>query len=65
MWPLPSSTQTSTLGGEQMLVASHGHEAISIAVDDPVFGRISTVRLDAEQADVLARALREHADARR
>jgi hypothetical protein len=62
---LPSSTQTATLGGEQLLVASHGHDAISVAVDDPVFGRISTVRLDIDQADLLARTLQAHLDARR
>ena len=61
---LPSQIRTATLASEQVLVSSHGHDAICLAVDDPVFGRISTVRLDPEQADAIAQALWAHVDAR-
>jgi hypothetical protein len=46
-----------TIGPEQLTVCAQGHEAVSIAVDDPTFGRIATVRLDHRQAARLATAL--------
>jgi hypothetical protein len=52
------------MGEESIVVASHGHDAIRIAVDDPRFGRISTVRIDPGQAIQLAALLTAHCAAR-
>jgi hypothetical protein len=43
-----------TLGEEQLMVASHGTDGVSLAVTHPWFGRIATVRLDPDQALELA-----------
>lgn len=50
-------TSIETSGDEQILVASHGHEAVALVVTDPYFGRIATVRIDHAQAEELADAL--------
>ena len=46
-----------TLGGEDVRVIEHGHDAVRIAIDHPYFGRIATVRLDHSQAADLIEAL--------
>jgi hypothetical protein len=46
-----------TSGGEAIAVAAHGDDPVCIAVTDPCFGRIATVRLDHRQAAQLAAAL--------
>ena len=48
-----------TVGEERVLVSRFGEDMVLVAVEDPLFGRISTVRLDVEQAGDLAAALRE------
>ena len=48
-----------TTGEEMMIVFPMRDDQVTIAVEDPRFGRISTVCLDAEQAGDLAAALRE------
>ncbi len=48
-----------TVGEQRVLVSRFGEDTVLVAVDDPRFGRIATVRLDAEQAGDLAAALRE------
>lgn len=59
-----TSAEVPTLGGEQVLVAGHDREAIRLAVTDPYFGRIATIRLDPLQASELAQALAAQAEAR-
>ena len=61
---LPTATEIGTMGDESILVASHGHDAIRIAVNDPRFGRIATVRIDPDQATHLAALLAAHSAAR-
>ena len=39
-----------TMAEEEVLVASHGAGGVSLAITHPWFGRIATVRLDADQA---------------
>lgn len=60
----PSTVEIPTLHAEEVLVHSHGHEAIVVAVNDPRFGRISTIRLDAVQAEELAATLAAQVAAR-
>jgi len=48
-----------TTGEEQMIVFAMHDDIVTVAVEEPRFGRISTVRLDAEQAGDLAAALRD------
>ena len=48
-----------TAGNEHVLVSHAGEDAVLLAVHDPYFGRIATVRLDNEQAFDLAVALSE------
>ncbi len=50
-------SKIETLGEEHVLVASHGTESVSLAVTHPWFGRIATVRLDREQALLVAAEL--------
>ena len=52
------------MGEESVVVAIHGNDAIRIAVDDPRFGRIATVRVDPDQAVQLAALLTAHVAAR-
>ena len=47
----------ATTGDERMLVEPFRDDTVLLAVDDPRFGRIATVRLDADQAHELAAAL--------
>jgi len=49
--------QIETLGGEEIGVGRQGHDAVLIAVTDPEFGRIATVRLGHRQAAQLADAI--------
>jgi len=53
------AVRIETAGDERMLVFPMREDQVVVAVDDPRFGRISTVCLDAEQAADLAAALRE------
>ncbi len=46
-----------TTGDEQVLVHPFRDDRVILAVEDPRFGRIATVRLDAAQAIDLAEAL--------
>jgi hypothetical protein len=46
-----------TITGEDVIVAPHGTDAVTIAVRCPEFGRISQVRLTPEQVASLAGAL--------
>ncbi len=46
-----------TIGGENVIVAPHGHDAVAVSVRCPRFGGISHVRLTPEQAATLASAL--------
>jgi hypothetical protein len=48
-----------TNGAEQLTVCAHGPHDVCIAIDDPAFGRIATVRLDHRQAALLASAIDE------
>jgi hypothetical protein len=50
-------TTIDTISGEDLLVAQHGHETVTISVRDPRFGRISHVRLSHDQVATLAGAL--------
>jgi hypothetical protein len=50
-------SQIEALSGERLLVHHHGHEAITLGVADPRFGRVATVRLDHDAAAELAAAL--------
>ena len=45
-----------TIGGENVIVAPHGHDAVTVSVRCPRFGGISHVRLSPEQAADLAGA---------
>ncbi len=49
--------EIETLGGEEIRVGRQGHDTILVAVTDPEFGRIATVRLSHRQAAQLAGAL--------
>ncbi len=53
------AVRIETTGDERMLVLPIREDEVMIAVEDPRFGRISTVCLDAEQAGDLAAALRD------
>ena len=46
-----------SLGEEEVVLGSHGADAVSLAIDHPAFGRVSTVRLDTDTAAELAGAL--------
>ena len=46
-----------TIGGENVIVAPHGHEAVMLSVRCPRFGGISHVRLSHDQVASLAGAL--------
>jgi hypothetical protein len=46
-----------TITGEDVIVAAHGSEAVSITVRCPQFGGISQVRLSHDQVAALAGAL--------
>jgi hypothetical protein len=48
-----------TTGGEWMLVSRAGEDGVMLAIEDQWFGRIATVRLDADQAGDLAAALHD------
>ena len=50
-------SKIETLGEEHVIVASHGPNGVSLAVTHPWFGRIATVRLDGEQALLVAEEL--------
>jgi hypothetical protein len=50
-------SEFASLGGEAVVLSAHGKDAVSIAVTHPVFGRVSTVRLDTETAAELTGAL--------
>lgn len=49
--------QIETLGDERVEVTAQGDDVINVAVDDPFFGRIATVRLTPGQAATLIEAL--------
>jgi uncharacterized protein (DUF736 family) len=49
--------QIDTLGNEQLVVSPQGNEAVVVALEDPFFGRIATVRLAPEQASAFIEAL--------
>ena len=46
-----------TKGGEQVIVAAHGHDSVLLSVRCPRFGGISRVRLSHDQVASLAGAL--------
>ena len=48
-----------TAGNEHVLVSRAGDHAVLLAVHDPTFGRIATVRLDSNQVFDLVTALSE------
>ena len=50
-------TIIDTLSGEDLIVGPKGHEAVTISVRCPRFGRISHVRLTHDQVASLAGAL--------
>ena len=50
-------TIINTTTGEDLIAGPEGHEAVTISVRCPRFGRISHVRLTHEQAATLAGAL--------
>ena len=50
-------TPIETLTGERLHVNHHGHEALSLAVTDPRFGRVARVKMDHEAAVELAATL--------
>jgi len=43
-----------TIGGENMIVAPHGHDVVAISVRCPRFGGIAHVRLTHDQVAALA-----------
>jgi len=46
-----------TIGGENVIVAPHGHDTVTLSVRCPRFGGISHVRLTHDQVASLAGAL--------
>ena len=52
-----AATTIDTLSGENLIVGPKGHEAVTISVRCPRFGRISHVQLTHDQVASLAGAL--------
>ena len=50
-------TIIDTISGENLIVAPHGHEVVTLRVQCPRFGGISHVRLSHDQVASLAGAL--------